>query len=237
MKKIAIFVEGQTEQIFVNKLLKEIAGQRKISINLFQLRGGSKTPIKQIYVPQSITNPTNPKYEALIYDSGSDSKVKSDILDNIQSLAGRGYSQIIGLRDLYPLDLSKLHNLEQGMLFFPQSYLPLPLDIDFVIAVSEVEAWFLGECNHYECIDSVLLPSFLISNLSYDPCTIDTSTRTVPSDDLKSIYQLVGKTYNKKKDIVERTVECLDYANLYLNVRNRVPKLGQFIDLVDAFLD
>ena len=44
MKRIAFFVEGQTEQLFINKLLIEIAGHKNIAINLFQLRGGSSTP-------------------------------------------------------------------------------------------------------------------------------------------------------------------------------------------------
>ena len=32
MKKLAVFVEGQTEQIFVEKLLEEIAGRNKMVI-------------------------------------------------------------------------------------------------------------------------------------------------------------------------------------------------------------
>jgi hypothetical protein len=34
VKKLAIFVEGQTEQIFVRKLLEEIAGKKNIRINI-----------------------------------------------------------------------------------------------------------------------------------------------------------------------------------------------------------
>ena len=34
MKKLAIFVEGQTEQIFVKKLLEEIAGRKNIRIDI-----------------------------------------------------------------------------------------------------------------------------------------------------------------------------------------------------------
>ena len=34
MKKIAFFVEGQTEQLFINKLLIEIAGQKNILVEL-----------------------------------------------------------------------------------------------------------------------------------------------------------------------------------------------------------
>jgi len=41
MKKIAFFVEGQTELIFINKLLIEIAGQKNISIRQFKFNKGS----------------------------------------------------------------------------------------------------------------------------------------------------------------------------------------------------
>jgi hypothetical protein len=34
MKKIAFYVEGQTEQFFINKLLIEIAGRKNIEIEL-----------------------------------------------------------------------------------------------------------------------------------------------------------------------------------------------------------
>lgn len=39
-KKIACFVEGQTEQIFVEKLFQEIAGYKKISIETYKFQGG-----------------------------------------------------------------------------------------------------------------------------------------------------------------------------------------------------
>jgi len=39
VKKLAIFVEGQTEQIFVEKLLKEIAGRNRIAIEVIAVNG------------------------------------------------------------------------------------------------------------------------------------------------------------------------------------------------------
>jgi len=38
-KKIACFVEGQTEQIFVERLFQEIAGYKKISIETYKFQG------------------------------------------------------------------------------------------------------------------------------------------------------------------------------------------------------
>jgi hypothetical protein len=39
VKKLAIFVEGKTEQIFVAKLLREIAGKFQISIEIKSRQG------------------------------------------------------------------------------------------------------------------------------------------------------------------------------------------------------
>jgi hypothetical protein len=38
-KKLAIFVEGQTERIFITRLCQEIAGYKKVSVEVNQVRG------------------------------------------------------------------------------------------------------------------------------------------------------------------------------------------------------
>ena len=105
MKRIAFFVEGQTEQIFINKLLIEIAVQRNISVELKQLRSGA-----EISINQSIfyLEPQEPLFKALIFDCGSDEKVKQTILDRINGLAQKGYYEVVGLRDLRPKELTEL---------------------------------------------------------------------------------------------------------------------------------
>lgn len=236
MRRIAFFVEGQTELYFINKLLIEIAGSKNISIRLFQIRGGSKVPKTFIFVPQPYTNPPAPTYEALIYDCGSDENVKSEILDNLVSLSSSGYSEIIGLRDLYPLLISDLPNLEAGLRFVPPRYLPLPINYEIIIAVREVESWFLSECNHYNCIDSGLNIPMISSNMGFNPRNEDMTLLSAPAATLRQIYQLVGKSYTKNKGHVERTVECLDYGNLYLNLRHRIAKLNELITKIDTFL-
>jgi hypothetical protein len=115
----------------------------------------------------------------------------------------------------------------------------LPPHTHIVVAVHEIEAWFLSECNHFSCIDTGLTKSLLesaTSDLGFNPYTQDMTLRFQPSQDLKTIYQLVGKTYSKKKEHIEGTVECLDYANLYLNLTTRIEKLNELIAKIDDFL-
>jgi hypothetical protein len=72
--------------------------------------------------------------------------------------------------------------------------------------------------------------------MGIDPCVDDVTLLIQPSITLKDIYQLVNKTYKKDKKVVEKTVECLDYANIYINQRSRIIKLDELITKIDTFL-
>lgn len=243
MKKIAFYVEGQTEQFFINKLLIEIAGYKNIEIELEQFQGSKKGQNKSIY-PKTSSQSVNPKHYALIVDCVGDQSVKSRIMEEYQSLLAQGYTEIVGLLDLYPRpNLAKFENelihgtVKRGR----QVTLPLPLNTSIIVAVNEVEAWFLSECTHFACIDQHLTNSFIISKVGFDPCTDDMTLRFHPAQDLHDIYQLANKAYmdskgNKPRNRVERTVECLDYANIYINLTNKITKLRELISKIDAFL-
>lgn len=239
MKKIAFYVEGQTEQFFINKLLIEIAGKKRIEIELQQFQGVGK-PTKSIY-PKTTAEPQNPQHFALIFDCMGDGGVKPRILQDAVSLFNQGYSEIVGLVDLYPrTNLSKFENeLSNGTIRNGNTITqPLPNDTSIVIAVREIEDWFLAECNHYACIDtSLILNTPQTTSLGFNPYTDDLTLRnTTAAEDLKIAYQLVGQTYNKSKNKVERTVECLDYANLYLEISCKISKLNDLIRKIDLFL-
>jgi Domain of unknown function (DUF4276) len=240
MKKIAIFVEGQTEQFFVKKLLIEMAGAKKVAIELKRFAGKGK-PSLQVYA-SGLAKPVQPQHGALIYDCGGDESVKSRIIEEHQNLFKQGYSEIIGLRDLFPLpDLAKLearllHGLvHKGVRLEPM----LPANCSIVVAVHEIEAWFLAECQHFACIAPMLTQAFISANqasLGFNPYLDDMSTRSQPSLDLKNLYSLAGKTYNKKKSNLEKTIDCLDYAALYFDLRYKIAKLDELIAKLDKFL-
>ena len=241
MKKIAFYVEGQTEQFFINKLLIEIAGQKNIEIELQQFQGIGRKAKSDIY-PKTTSNAINPNHHALIFDCMGDGGVKPRILDDYQRLFSQGYSEVIGLLDLYPKENSDLNKFENELLNGRISKngrvvtQPLPTNTKIVVAVKEVESWFLAECTHFQEIDNNLTISHIESNLGFNPCVDDMTQRFHPADDLKKIYQLVGKTYNKSENNVQRTVECLDYANIYLNLPAKITKLNELISKIDAFL-
>lgn len=242
MKKIAFYVEGVTEQFFINKLLIEIAGQKNIEIELQQFQGVGKP--KKIIYPKTVSQSVNPKHHALIFDCVGDGGVKPRILEDHQRLFSQGYSEIIGLLDLYPrLDLIKFENeLTNGTQRNGRAITaPLPPNTDIIVAVNEVESWFLSEYTHFKRIDISLTDSLITSKVGFNPCTDDMTLRTHPAMDLHEIYRLANKAYmdsngRKRKNRIEKTVECLDYANIYIKLSNSITKLNELISKIDIFL-
>jgi hypothetical protein len=226
-KKIAFFVEGYTEQQFIKKLLVEIFGQKKIAIEIKQIRGGKKVATSYT----TIETPTHPgelvKYYVLIYDCNGDGAIKSYILENRQSLIDAGYSKVIGVRDIYPDYLrSEIFQLQNGLNYkLPQKDLP----IVFVLSIMEVESWFLAEENHYEKIDSKLTLDHINENFSFNPKDDDTQLIDKAAIFLKDIYSSAGLTYKKEKIYIDRTINALDYSNIYFAVKERNSSLNILI--------
>jgi len=236
MKRIALFVEGQTEQIFAGKLLCEFIGKRRLCIRNLDssiLKNCTENPI--LFTAQDIDMDTEYYFE--IYDCGGDNKVQSTIRDNFDSLRKASFSFVIGIRDVHPnSDLDKLRAMVDA-------YLPnnpvLPVRIIF--AVREVEAWFLAEETHYHRIHKLL--SFEVANkiAGKEIAGIDVSkdsTETIwhPADTLKRIYMKGKTTYNKHEGKVQRTVDALNYENLYINVRRRNNSLNELLTCLERLI-
>ena len=60
--------------------------------------------------------------------------------------------------------------------------------------------------------------------------------RSHPADDLKQIYNYVGKGYNKSEKQVNRLTSNLDYEFLYMHLANNVFSVGEFIGYIDKFM-
>ncbi|MDR0613125.1 MAG: hypothetical protein LBG45_06560 [Dysgonamonadaceae bacterium] len=223
MKKVAVFVEGQTEQIFVQKLIEQVISPNKATVTTYQLRGGARHTKNLIFLKtQPATQQTD--YYFGIYDCGNDSKVKEDIIEHSQSMKQNGFSLIIGLRDVYP-DNDKVASLRKYLNFG----IPADVPTHIVLAVNEVEAWFLAEENHYSKIDTRLTLAMVNKIAGIDVSKDSTETVVHPTEKLQLIYR-----YSKSKNKVSRIVDALDYANLYINVRQRNNSLAEFFTHLDS---
>ena len=229
MKKLAIFVEGQTEQIFVRKLLEEIAGKKNIRINIM-----AKDP-KQIE-RIAMTNLTNNsiQYYVLIYNCCNDEALVGYISDQYSSLINDGYNKIIGLRDVYPkFTISEIDKLERGLHFSLRG----KNFAKVVLAVMEIEAWFLSEWKHFEKISPILTPATIYEKLGFNPEIDDMEERPNPAEDLKRVYQLAGRSYQKRRKQTETIVSSLDYDFLYLELVEKVHRLGEFVSHINTFIE
>lgn len=233
-RKLAIFVEGQTEQIFVRRLLEEIAGRRNVHFEEMVLSGKGEKRILRLEEPANM----GARYYAQIVNSANDEKVVSDIREHHPRLVREGFSLILGIRDVLPYPNSKLPLLRGATAkVLPTGSPP----VHVVFAIREIEAWFLAEDSHFERIHRRLNPGRLLTEVR-EEFRIDTSTMNVegdvehPSETLHAIYQLEHRSYRKVRDQVQRTVEALDFARLYLELPDRVSALRELRDHIDGFL-
>ena len=232
-KRIAFFVEGQTEQIFIARLVKEILGSQYTNITLKQYRGGTNAPKTEI-VRSCIDSTKKARYEVLISDCGADNRVKSEIMDNMSNLKESNYSMLIGLRDLYPLPMSDYDKLKKGLNYLPNHLRAEQCHFEIVVAVRELETWFIAETNHFRKVDRRLTGRFIKERIGYNPECIDVQTIKHPSLDLNAIYRLVGKNYNKRFWQVSKLVNRLDYNNIRNNLRYKLAPLDQLISILEG---
>lgn len=236
MRRIAFFVEGQTEQIFVTRLVKELFDPRYINIIQKQFRGGINIPKQEIIRSRSLSRKA--QFEFLIFDCGSDNRVKSELLENMVNLHASGYEKIIGMRDLYPLDISDFDKLKKGLKFLPNSMKDYVSFFDIIVAIHEIEAWFLAETIHFRNIDKRLNGPFIKRRIGFNPYSINPEKRVHPAKDLDDIYQLVGKSYNKRFDQTYRIVNTkLNFKHIVNDLRYKIEPLGHLIGLLEQFRD
>ena len=81
----------------------------------------------------------------------------------------------------------------------------------------EIEAWFLSEHSHFNRIDGNLTPEKIHSTLAFHPENDDMELRETPAEDLNRSYQIAGKSYGKDKNKVERTINALDFSQMYFD--------------------
>jgi len=103
MIKTAIFVEGQTELIFVREMLLKMFGYQNISLECYTLFTDSNFNSTEYPFP----NP-EAEYYFQIINVGNDASVLTRMLRRQRQLFKSGFSKIIGLRDMYSREYRKL---------------------------------------------------------------------------------------------------------------------------------
>jgi len=228
MTALAVFIEGQTELIFVEKLLFEMLGYQGLRIvrevqhgNFFHEIGARGAPDEDA------------EHTVLLCNCACDGKVLPAIEERAILLYNKNYDRVLGLRDIYP---EPSEDLEEIYELIRERLMNLPLPCEMIIAVREVEAWFLKDTNHFAQINSALTAALILERLSINIEEQDMEQVPHPSALLDRIYQLVGRSYSKKDSEVHAVVSVLDYDYLYLDAPSSVPSLKRFLDALNSAL-
>lgn len=228
MEKVAVFVEGQSELIFLRNILFHLIDPSKFSFRCLRLHAEREHDVEYTY--------TSPRAEVYfqIINVGNDEKVLSAIKDRVPFLFNKGFSKIIGLRDL----LSKTYRGENGGKInegLNQKYIDKAQGIVATLtdahrihlhfSIMELEAWWLSMYNLLAKINNVLTVDFINRNLGYDLSQIDPQTQFLhPSVELDKILKFAGLSYNKSFSEVENItskIEPTDIENAIENERCR----------------
>lgn len=234
MNKLAVFVEGYTEVVFVEKLVEEIAGEQNVLIERREIRGGgSRSGRRRTFARvRAARRETGQQYYVLIVDCGGDNLVKTRILEEHENFHRDGYQKIIGLRDVRPTfthaDIPRLrrelpHHIKK-------SFIP----VEWVLAILEVEAWFLTEATHFSRIDPAITTATIQTTLGFNPETEPMDQRLTPADDMNGCYQIGGRVYQKGN--ASATVNAPDIAAIYIDLSERIPDLKTLCDSISSFL-
>jgi hypothetical protein len=217
--------------IYVEKLIKEIAGQNRVLIEQRKIQGGSSVG-RTVEIIKAAKPATGEQYFVLLVDCGGDESVKTRIMEEHENLTKSGYARIIGLRDVRPrFTHAEIPRLERGLrTYIRTSRTP----VTFILAIMEIEAWFLSETTHFQRIDPSITVTAIKETLGFDPEHDDMEQRHNPAEDLNNCYRIGGKRYAKRQAQV--TIEALDYAFIYLELQTKIRYLQQLIADIDAFL-
>lgn len=233
MRKLAIFVEGQTEQLFCDRLLRAVAVGRELGVELRKAWGGRNF---RRALALSARAPGRPaEHFVMIVDCGSDNRVKSDILELYDNLVATGYERIIGLRDVFP-DASR-EQVPRLRRWLDYEVPRRPIDVHFILAIMEIEAWFLMEATHFHRLHKALTPQRVRKRVHFDPVNDNMELRHHPAEDLNRIYQIFGGSYNKRRANTERTLDALDFGRFTTDLREKSEDLNRLVEMLENFLE
>lgn len=216
MRKVALFVEGQTEYIFIRELLLkwyEYAPQM-IGMDCYRLYSYEMQPLLRSYGTKESEN----YYQ--IVNVGNDERVLGYLIEHSQIMQEKGFTLIMGLRDMY---CKKYRDACQDRTIHPEINQRFIDAANFVIAQSpqadlismhfaimEVEAWLLA----------LLHPD--------EPCDPETSI-FCPADEMSRLFA----TYDKSEGVVESICSRFSREDFVrLNESEKCSSFTQFMDVL-----
>ena len=234
MVRIAFVVEGQTERIFIENLLNNFYSHPNFNVTSRELRG-----YKEIEVTKPNYKESEVEHSFLILDVGGDGKVPAAIFERAPKLINEnGYAHVIGVRDLFPHTKEQLATLQNALttIFNGDTILT---SLTMIVAVMEVEAWFLADYPLFERIDRQLSAANINTALGINIETDDLEAYPHPAKTVERIFQITDPDYRYKKNEAQIQTICgnINYDELCANdeVLARIPSFRMLIERLDEF--
>ena len=230
MLNIALFVEGKTERIFIEKIIDEYFSHPFFNIDSFELIGDRARSVTKGHYKHPDVN-----ISFLIYDVQGESKVLSAIKERAHGLVLKKFNYIIGLRDVYPAQIDDIQIINST---FEEIIVELGIEevCSLFYAVMEIEAWFLSDPDLFSKIDNRLNIETINDNLNIEIENIDIEGINHPAETLNRIFQIIGRRYKKKEGDTHSLISRMDFLRLWLDddVHLRIPSLKTFIDHLEV---
>lgn len=220
-RKIAFFVEGQTEAILIKEMIFKYLGHQGIRIERFQIHGDSFYEVGATGTPPDETN-----IQILIMDCQGDGRVVSAIKERQSGLASAGFSNVIGVRDLYPADKGLVEEIEQDMADYLQGC-AVPARV--FLAIMEIEAWLMSDPNFFQSLDANLDTATIADVLKTSPEALDVESVKHPARLIDDLLKRVGRTYRKRERDAYQIVNAVNLDTLFLDGRTRSASLDSFV--------
>ncbi|MGP6089895.1 hypothetical protein [Antarctobacter jejuensis] len=236
MKKLGIFVEGQTEAIFSEFLVMHLADGICADIDVRRFFGGRR--FNRMELSAHIIRcggGGEPTHYILIRNCGTDGRVVSDINEQCGGLKDGGFQKIIGLRDVRPINRDKISRLRSGIHGSLHSLEGFHISVH--LAVMEIEAWMMAENTHFQRLNEGLTEQRIEDEVGFFPQPNNVSERDDASGDLRSIYSIVDEVYDKTEPSVRRTHGLLSFERICQEVSDDIDDLKDFIDQIRSFFE
>lgn len=206
MIKIAIFVEGQTELIFIRELLLKMFDYQNIWVECYTLFTDSN------FIPPEYSFPN---HNAICYfqviNAGNYNAVLKRLLNREQYLWNNGFHKIFGVRDMYSHNyrevvqnstISEEINFRfiEGAAKTIAEKAKNAQNIHFHFAIMEAEAWILGLKDCFKYLHDDLSATNISERLGFNLDKIDPEKFFFhPASIIQKIFELANKPYSKSK--------------------------------------
>jgi len=209
MPKLAIFTEGQTEQVFVRSLSHHFIDNEYLGYTCLSLNNSTTSHHLRRY------GSSEREVFLQIINVGNDESVISAVKERSEGLSNRGFS-VLAIRDVYGQQYRSIANRCNAQVAVQRTIAKLKEQlagassadaVELFFAIMEIEAWFLGYPSTLGMLNPILTTEFIEAELGRPLQEIDPETAFVhPSSDLKKILGDVGYNYRKNLADAERLV-------------------------------